>query len=156
MSETEPHITNAFDDTDALDSAETWLALAAPGDVFGHPREVLEHPKLTRGQKRAILASWASDANAMVDAPDLRCLSGSRGEPVPLDAVLHTLRMLDGERAPKARRSGAPRDRRRPRLSLLRRSIKRDRSDDDDDPPPCPAVIMPRPWSPQPSAAAVA
>lgn len=159
MSGTEPHITNAFDDTNPIDSAETWQALVSPGDVFAHPREVLDHPTLTDGQKRAILASWASDANAMVDAPDLRCLSGRKAHPVSLDAVLQALKQLDEEAAPiqaQSIRGGARQERRRPRLSLLRRYVRRNRRDDDDDPPPCPALIMPRPWSPQPAAAVAA
>lgn len=38
-------------------SFEAWQAFIAPGDVFRHPREVLAHPGLTQGDKRAILAS---------------------------------------------------------------------------------------------------
>ena len=67
-------------------SFEAWQALVAPGDVFRHPREVLTHPQLTSGEKRAILASWASDACALENAPGLRCLTGcteNEPEPVP-------------------------------------------------------------------------
>ena len=40
-------------------------ALLHPGTVFDHPRDVLDHPDLTLSEKRAILASWASDATAI-------------------------------------------------------------------------------------------
>ncbi len=36
-------------------------ALIHPGTVFNHPRDVVSHPTLTLAEKRAILASWASD-----------------------------------------------------------------------------------------------
>lgn len=162
MSETDTY--HAYTSTDPikvpLTSAEAWQALVSPGDVFCHPDEVVAHPTLTAAQKRAILASWASDAHAMMDAPDLRCLGGCKAEPVSLESVLRALKTLDGEatsdgRAPKTV-GISPRERRRPRLGNLRRYIRRNRSDDDDDPPPCPAVIMPRPWGPRPAAAALA
>ena len=72
-------------------------AIGAPGDIFRHPREVLTYPGLTRAEKRAILASWASDARAVDSCPTLRRLPGSRAEPVPLDAVLAALQALDEE-----------------------------------------------------------
>lgn len=84
-------------------SFEGWQALVAPGDLFRHPREVVVHPHLTREDKRAVLASWASDACALENAPGLRCLTGARAEPVPVDAVLAALAELD--RSLEARRS---------------------------------------------------
>ncbi|WP_244936583.1 hypothetical protein [Methylobacterium currus] len=144
-------------------SFDAWQALVAPGDVFRHPREVLTHPHLSRAEKRAILASWASDACALENAPGLRCLAGCRAEPVPIDAVLGALAELDHDashhRPP--RDAAAPATRRRsPRwrsrtLRNLRIFIRPGRRDDDDDPPPCPAAAMPapRPRTP-PSAAA--
>ncbi|MDV2983048.1 UNVERIFIED_CONTAM: hypothetical protein Q9R58_01890 [Methylobacteriaceae bacterium AG10] len=138
-------------------SFDAWQARVAPGDVFRHPRdEVLAHPLLSRADKRAILASWASDACALENAPALRCLAGFRAEPVPLDAVLAALGTLDREAPPAkpARPGGRPLPRRPRRLSTLHRFLRR-RRDDDDDPPPCPAARMPRPRTP-PSAAALA
>ncbi len=130
---------------------EAWQALVAPGDVFRHPREVLAHPHLSRAEKRAILASWASDACALEDAPGLRSLAGCRAEPVPVDAVLAALARLDGA-APPAPRREPPR--KRPRgLTNLRRFVRPRRRDDDDDPPPCPAAAMPRPRTPPGDAA---
>ncbi|WP_245524159.1 hypothetical protein [Methylobacterium nonmethylotrophicum] len=126
---------------------EAWQALVAPGDVFRHPREVVAHPHLSRAEKRAVLASWASDACALENAPGLRCLAGCRAEPVPVDAVLAALAQLDGGAAGLPARREPPR--RRPRgLAALRRSGRPGRRDDDDDPPPCPAAAMPRPRPP--------
>ena len=140
-------------------SFAAWQALVAPGDVFRHPREVLAHPTLTTAEKRAILASWASDAHAMAEAPALRCLSGCRAEPVSVDAVFAALSALDGgsrsDRGsmPSGERTGR---RRRDPFAGLHRYIRRKRRDDDDDPPPCPAVIMPQPPSPLPAGAVAA
>lgn len=134
-------------------SFEAWQALTAPGDVFRHPRQVLAHPHLSRGDKRTILASWASDACAMENAPGLRCLTGTRAEPVPVDEVLAALAQLDREvtaMPPPAMRE--PR-RRLHKLSNLRRFVRPRGRDDDDDPPPCPAAVMPRPRRPSGAAA---
>lgn len=138
-------------------SFETWQALVAPGDVFRHPREVLAHPLLSRADKRAILASWASDACALESAPAMRCLAGCKAEPVPVDTVLAALGTLDQEApsaaaAPPGRRAAPRRPR---RLSNLHRFLRPGRRNDDDDPPPCPAAMRPRPRTP-PSGAALA
>ena len=81
---------------------EPFEAFVAPGDVFRHPREVLGYPGLSRAEKRAILASWASDARAVESCPGLRCLPGCRAEPVPLDTILAALQALDDGAAPAA------------------------------------------------------
>jgi hypothetical protein len=78
----------------AVDALE---AFVAPGDVFRHPRAVLTYPSLSPAEKRAILASWASDARAVESCPTLRCLPGCRAEPVPLHEVLAALQALDGD-----------------------------------------------------------
>ncbi|KMO40430.1 hypothetical protein VQ02_07905 [Methylobacterium variabile] len=135
-------------------SFEAWQALVAPGDVFRHPREVLAHPHLTSGEKRAVLASWASDACALENAPGLRCLAGCRAEPVSVDTVLAVLAQLDREAIAVPARREPPRQRARG-LASLRRYGRPGRQDDDDDPPPCPAAAMPRPRTP-PGAAALA
>src|SRR5215210_4003745 len=72
-------------------------ALLSPGRVFSHPAEVVRHSGLTRAEKRAILASWASDACAVEAAPALRRLPGA-SEPVRVDDVLTALRALDPDR----------------------------------------------------------
>ena len=43
-----------------------YRALLHPGTRFEHPEEVVRHAGLTTAEKRAILASWASDASANV------------------------------------------------------------------------------------------
>jgi len=65
-----------------------------PAVGFAHPRDVLKDPDLSLSEKRAILASWASDASAVQDEPGLRWLLGAP-EPVPLDDVLEALQRLD-------------------------------------------------------------
>jgi len=40
-------------------------ALLHPGTAFEHPQDVVSHPGLSLSEKRAILASWASDASAI-------------------------------------------------------------------------------------------
>src|SRR4051794_9620891 len=81
-------------------AVEPFEAFVAPGDVFRHPREELTYPGLSLAEKRAILASWASDARAVESCPALRCLPGCKAEPVPLHEVLVALQALDGDRAP--------------------------------------------------------
>jgi hypothetical protein len=76
-------------------AVDPFEAFVAPGDVFRHPREVLTYPGLSRAEKRAILASWASDARAVESCPTLRCLPGCRAEPVPIDEILAALQALD-------------------------------------------------------------
>jgi hypothetical protein len=66
-----------------------------PAQAFEHPSRVLNDPDLTLNEKRAILASWASDACAPEAAPHLRCAPGKRS--VLLDEMMEALRMLDGE-----------------------------------------------------------
>ena len=52
--------------------------LLHPAQAFGHPSEVLNDPDLSLNEKRAILASWASDACAIEAAPELRSNRGGR------------------------------------------------------------------------------
>ncbi|WP_051960542.1 hypothetical protein [Devosia riboflavina] len=122
------------------------------------PDDVVDDTTLTLAQKRAILASWASDARAVIDAPALRQLDN--GDVVDIDSILDALKRLDGiaPERPQPRRRGEGHERRhRPSLARrLRRLIDSRRSDDDDDdPPPCPsAARLPRPM-PSLSGAAV-
>jgi hypothetical protein len=64
-----------------------------PAHAFGHPSEVVGDPDLTLNEKRAILASWASDAATVEAAPDLR--TKSHGSRVRFDDILDALRTLD-------------------------------------------------------------
>ena len=67
--------------------------LLHPARGYGHPNEVLRDPDLTLNEKRAVLASWASDACAVEAAPALRVPPG--GRPVRFDDILDALRELD-------------------------------------------------------------
>jgi hypothetical protein len=67
--------------------------LLHPAQAFGHPSEVVNDPDLTLSEKRAILASWASDACAIEAAPNLRSKPG--GAPVRFDDIMEALRTLD-------------------------------------------------------------
>jgi hypothetical protein len=67
--------------------------LLHPAQAFDHPSEVVDDPDLSLNEKRAILASWASDACAIEAAPGLR--AGPRGTPVRFDEIMEALRTLD-------------------------------------------------------------
>jgi hypothetical protein len=82
--------TTAFDD-----NVFDINALLHPGAVFDHPSDVLSHPSLSVAEKRAILASWASDASAIASCPALRAPAGLAA-PVTIDEILEALCELDG------------------------------------------------------------
>ena len=82
--------TTAFDD-----NVFDLDALLHPGTLFDHPRDVVSHPSLTTSEKRAILASWASDASAIASCPSLRAPAGLKA-PVTIDEILEALCELDG------------------------------------------------------------
>lgn len=69
--------------------------LLHPAQAFEHPSAVVNDPDLTLNEKRAILASWASDACAVEAAPALR--QGPNGKHVAFDDVMEALRSLDEE-----------------------------------------------------------
>jgi hypothetical protein len=69
--------------------------LLHPARAFKHPMDVVKDRDLTLYEKRAILSSWASDACAIEDAPELRQLS-SIGQ-VKFDDIMDALRELDSE-----------------------------------------------------------
>ena len=69
--------------------------LLHPAEAFAHPVEVVNDPDLTLNEKRAILASWASDACAVEAVPELRTMPGSAT--VKFDDILDALRSLDRE-----------------------------------------------------------
>ena len=79
-------------------------AILRPGSVYDRPRDVVEDPTLSIGEKRAILASWASDAASVVSNPALRELPGSHR--VTIDEVLEALSALD--HGPKGPPGGKP------------------------------------------------
>jgi hypothetical protein len=69
-------------------------SLLHPAQAFGHPRNVIGDPDLTLNEKRAILASWASDACAVEAAPTLRRPPGAE-RLVAFDDIMDALRALD-------------------------------------------------------------
>jgi hypothetical protein len=81
--------------TPAHDNVFDLNALLHPGTVFSHPRDVVADPKLSLAEKRAILASWASDASAIASCPALRAPDGLEA-PVHIDEILEALQALDG------------------------------------------------------------
>ena len=104
--------------------------LLHPAQAFAHPTEVVNDPDLTLSEKRAILASWASDACAVEAAPALRRPAGAV-HPVCFDDIMDALRELD--RQAQARVKPQPHYRR-----VLERRVpgmfgrKRGRRDGDD------------------------
>jgi hypothetical protein len=110
---------------------------------FMHPDDVLGDAWLTPAEKREILASWASDARAVADAPALRQLDN--GAVIRIDDILRALTALGDTRDVGKPALVSRRDRRNPRLRLpkrLRSALRRSwKDDDDDDPPPCPAFV---------------
>src|SRR4051812_27212216 len=82
--------------TPAHDIVLDFNALLHPGTVFSHPRDVVADPTLSLAEKRAILASWASDASAIASCPALRAPDGLKA-PVTIDEILDALCELDGK-----------------------------------------------------------
>jgi hypothetical protein len=69
--------------------------LLHPAGAFRTPMDVVNDPDMTVQEKRAILASWASDACAVEAAPDLR--SPPFAPIVRFDDVMDAMKRLDGE-----------------------------------------------------------
>ena len=86
---------NQFDTRFDLD------ALLHPAKAFAHPMDVMRDHDLTLNEKRAILASWASDACAVEAAPDLR--PNGSGSFVRWDEIMDALRALDRETEAQAK-----------------------------------------------------
>jgi hypothetical protein len=95
--------------------------------------EVLRNPALGADEKRALLASWASDAHAVEDAPSLRRIDD--GTVLHIDDILEALKGLD--RPP----AGA-----RLRQHWRRAVGKRQVPEPDDDPPPASSAPIPKSW----------
>ena len=68
---------------------------ASDGVPFGHPDDVLRHPTMSIAEKRALLASWASDARAIPGVPILRQLDD--GSVLMVDQILRALTALDDD-----------------------------------------------------------
>ena len=88
--ETELSITT--DETEAVDAA----AIVRRLRDFERPHDVLMADDVTKDEKRAILASWASDKAAVESMPAWRRYPGS-SRIVSYDEVLAALKALDGD-----------------------------------------------------------
>ena len=71
--------------------------LLHPAGAFRTPMEVVNDPDMTVQEKRAILASWASDACAVEASPDLRRPPSAPA--IRFDDIMDALKRLDGEAA---------------------------------------------------------
>jgi len=101
-------------------------ALLHPASAFAHPMDVVRDPDLTLNEKRAILASWASDACAVEAAPALRHPPGAR-QAVGVDEVLQALRALDQQANVAAESSWIRRQARRQSVEHFRRRRREQR-----------------------------
>jgi hypothetical protein len=115
-----PHIWTGRSDLDAL---------LHPAQAYNHPEDVVHDPDLSLNEKRAILASWASDACAVQAAPALRCPPGGK-RVVSFDEVMDALRGLDREAQEQQADAERPR-RSRPRWRTYFRSRRTDDSGND-------------------------
>lgn len=113
--------------------------------IWPRPGEVLKDPKMSRGEKRALLASWASDAHAVPGLPSMRQLNDEFL--VEIDEILEALKELDASDNPEPSKNPTPWRippqrwwRERGRATRHPR-----RGDDGDDEPPCPVLPAPRP-----------
>jgi hypothetical protein len=114
-----------FDSDDVGARRDTELdELLHPAQAFAHPADVVADPDLTLNEKRAILASWASDACAVESAPALR-RPPDGGAPMGFDEVIDALRALD-------KQAGGAADSERYRRVVRRRRILRHGRDGDD------------------------
>jgi hypothetical protein len=126
--------------------------------IYTHPNDVTSDPKLTTAERRAVLASWISDARAVENAPSSRQLDS--GAIVDVDDILQALVSLD-EPAPNRRGDCRRLPSSHRRRSVISKWFQRggpptNSNDNDDDPPPAPAGIgipfRPKPLPPAHSA----
>ncbi len=68
--------------------------LLHPARHFDHPRDVLAADDIGKDEKRAILASWASDIFAIESIPALRLYPGT-DKAVSYDEIIEALKTLD-------------------------------------------------------------
>ncbi|CCM78338.1 conserved hypothetical protein [Rhizobium mesoamericanum STM3625] len=73
--------------------------LLRPGEHFHHPRDVIAAENIGKDEKRAILASWASDIFAVESTPALRLYPGT-DKAASYDEILEALKLLDGAHEP--------------------------------------------------------
>lgn len=68
--------------------------LLYPAKHFDHPSDVLAADDIGKDEKRAILASWASDVFAIESMPSLRVYPGG-DKAVSYDEIIEALKTLD-------------------------------------------------------------
>jgi hypothetical protein len=73
-----------------------WQWLLHPAGAYSRPSDVVRDDDLTVSEKRAILASWASDASAVHSVPSMRKPPLAE-RPIPIDEIMEALRSLDAE-----------------------------------------------------------
>jgi hypothetical protein len=78
--------------------------LLDPALYWDHPNDVLDDPFLSTSEKKAILASWASDQCAVASNPLLRNPERSR-RAVMFEDVMEALKQLDAQ--PQNQRRGS-------------------------------------------------
>jgi len=108
------------------DDALDLNALLHPAQAFAQPSDVVNDPDLTLNEKRAILASWASDACAVESEPAWRAPNGG-GRLISFDDVMDALRELDRQASDTTVSQRYRRVLRKHRL--FRRDSRRDRND---------------------------
>jgi hypothetical protein len=77
---------------DRLDLGDDLCGLLSPSQTYAHPMDVVRDRNLDIQEKRAVLASWASDSCVVPDAPNLR---SSGGYVVTWDEIMDALHLLD-------------------------------------------------------------
>ena len=87
------NLTTDRDYRSKADDAFDLSALLHPAQAFAQPSDVVDDPDLTLNEKRAILASWASDACAVESEPAWR--RAPNGGRLIFDDVMDALRELD-------------------------------------------------------------
>ncbi|CCV15460.1 hypothetical protein [Mesorhizobium sp. STM 4661] len=126
---------------DLLQTKSGYAVPLSVRETLGSPGDILHNPNLGVAEKRALLASWASDARAIPGVPMLR--QWDNDSVAIIDDILRALSALDDEQQDEEIRYCFAKSRRAP---FARRPykwsswVRRRRRDDDDDPPPCPAT----------------
>jgi hypothetical protein len=110
--------------------------------VFAHPDEVLSDGELNIEDKRALLASWVSDAFSIENSPSLRQLKN--GAVVRVDDIMEALKSLDEPRREAAFAISQSFARRASRPMARRRN--RSPQDDEEPPPPTAGARIPLAW----------
>jgi len=105
---------------------------AAP--AFVHPDDVVRDQALSLAEKKAMLASWVSDARAVENAPGRRRLDS--GAMVEVDEILRALVSLDRSPQRSRRSHERPKVRREGRVIWLSRPDAPGGSNDNGDNPP--------------------